>query len=259
MSELQNPFVQSAFQHWLEVNPDGREQLIAAGIKPGHIKNLENGDCPENIMFPFASDLERVTGLNLKDIIFQGAKQMLWSDEDRLPEVASHQAMLDQLATMRASLGSSFLAHEVGLKRTDTLNLWIRGQRIATERVKVVLKIILKHLKPQVFTSLYKGEETKTTSPSRKVSGGSHAAARQVINATITVLNAQLNVLRTVLEDHNAILDGDRMNVLSTINRLLDLFHIDDEFMTRSGQVNPITAQDTVLRSLVGGLGRRKQ
>ncbi|GEM_PF-6357484 len=79
-----------------------------------------------------------------------------------------------------------------------------------------------------------------------------------LVSAALASLHASVEMLRAIGET-NVLVDGDRLNVLKELRRLLEGVRFDRGMLTRLQSEVPVTEQDNILFNIVRGLASRRK
>lgn len=329
--------VSALFRAWIAGDPARREQLLAAGMLPGYIDGIADGRLSDRVLFMHAKTIERLSGLDLRQIMFLEAKREVWGGEDRLTSIRTFDDLMAALADIVARCGPTALARRIGVTDLRTFKRWREYTR-RPERAQIVSVLrtveayrtgswsappapaasraadtssldalraahrrkpaqysyseigrklgrpratvrdwIVGRRRPdqgtldrirQVFPELFGGEPAASAAaPGQAPAPHAEPAAvglaldggrrRQAIGSCVSVLSSAIDLFAQVTaDDPDAILDGDRANVLRLVRRLAAATGITEESLERLTRSQPLTRDDLALLTGAGVVGR---
>lgn len=263
---VRNPVVQRAFKRWLCDTEDFAERLAQAEIKEGYILSLASEDHypDEKVIWWMVHKIEEVTGLDMKGLLFAGAKENLWLGDDPLPEISDHQAMLKRLDHHYRTYGAGKLASLTRCSEGRVIREWMdKGTYVTTRMLQNALLAILFLDHPEEFAKRYpdvvaervKKEPAKPKEKQQKKGMVSDGAVRAAINMLFGTLTTGMNLVEQLLRETDyQPLEGDQLTVMRHAARLLKVFGVDAEAVANLAEERQLTPQQAKqLQAVFGG------
>jgi len=259
-----HPLISGALADWLRLNPNGRQQLEAAGVPPTRIERLANGDLSEAVLSMVEKPLFEICKIDLKELTFLAARAQLhdgeWSGEDRLPRITNYATMLEAFNIVCEEVGYNKIRYTVNMFDNRFQKL-IKGEaRGSVNRIMLMLEIVYRHQNglplPKATRPEQKPVDQKVDQKSvlennsvRELPRTSHpfpdGKERMVIGSLLTSIAVQVNLLEVLTEGNpEVILGGDQMKTLKLCMRLLNALGISKEVLEKLRTQNPITDRD---------------
>ncbi len=134
------------FSAWLAGDPRRRIQLEGLGLRPALMARIAEGECPDKILFMHALKIERVTGLEIQQLLFLQAKRELWGANDRLPEARTYADLTRFLGEVARERGRLAVARKLRLSDLHRIRKWCTGSaRMNSKMMQRALAVIEAH------------------------------------------------------------------------------------------------------------------
>lgn len=129
--------------NWIDQDPENRDRLTKAGLRPGHVEQLLQGTFPEPLLMINAVMIERVTGFDLRELAFLAAKRELWGSDDALPDITTHRELMDAIREIAERNGLVVTRRQLGISDSRRLKYWYSGDgRPTLSKEKQILRVV---------------------------------------------------------------------------------------------------------------------